>query len=64
MNGEDNAYNLLMILQSYAPDGIAQQKCANAYNEAIADGTTGNKLVALLAGYLIDGLTYGNWLWI
>jgi hypothetical protein len=57
----DNAYTLLRMLQGYAPNGAAQQKCSEMYNEAIADGPKAAMLTML--GALSDGLKYGNWPW-
>lgn len=58
------AYSLLGILQSYAPTGVAQMKCTEAYNQAQADGATGHDLAKAMAGALSDGLHHGNWPWV
>ena len=63
MLADGNAYKLLEILQSYAPDRCAQQQCAELVQEMEADGLSENEMVSRLAGALLDGLTYGNWLW-
>jgi hypothetical protein len=62
MEDRDVAYQLLGILQHYAPTGAEQQLVANLYNEIKAEGSD-RKLVIELSGMLIDGLAEHNWPW-
>lgn len=57
----ERAYQLLGILQSYAPNASAQVKCTQIYNEAMAGGQHRATLVMVEA--LHDGLKFGNWPW-
>ena len=63
MEAYERSYQLLTILQSYAPDGTAQQMCADFYAELQAAGFSGRELDLRLMYALHDGLQAGNWLW-
>jgi hypothetical protein len=47
-------------LQSYAPDGKAQEKCSKIYNGVIEDSDK----VRVMLYAIFDGMNYGNWPWI
>lgn len=63
----DKSYELLVVVQKFAPNGAVQIKIALAYNEAKFSGVWDSKeeeeksLCTMLAGLLYDGLAYGNW---
>ena len=57
------SYQLLGILQHYAPNGAAQQKCGDFYGELQRDGLSGQELDRQLVNVLQDGLAHGNWPW-
>ena len=58
-----NSYKLLTILQDYAPTGNEQQRVSNSYNELVMNEKDENIVVKNLAGWLYDGLAFGNWPW-
>lgn len=60
---KSNGYALLGILQSYAPNGPAQQHCTNMVHRAEADGASDLDIEKMLASALSDGLNHGNWPW-
>lgn len=60
----DASYQLLGILQGYAPTGSAQEKCSELYREAQSEGRAGRELDKILAGAIYDGLNSGNWPWV
>jgi len=53
------AYELLGILQYYAPNTEAQRICTELYN-----GTPQESQVKILINALADGTNYGNWPWV
>ncbi|HEY6020099.1 MAG TPA: hypothetical protein VIY48_09415 [Candidatus Paceibacterota bacterium] len=55
---------LLRALESFAPDNEARAVCIKMYHDAIKDGADDKRLCTLLAGWILDGLRYGNWPWI
>lgn len=69
MSGELVSYRLLGVLQSIAPDGPAQERCAAIYREAWADVQANDRqdadrqVAAIMAGALVDGFRHGNWPW-
>lgn len=62
-HGQEASYRLLGILQEYAPNGKAQERCADIYNEAKRSGATEKDLARTMTGAIYDGLAYGNWPW-
>jgi hypothetical protein len=58
----ENAYALLGILQKYAPNGSAQQRCSEVYNSLQAQGAYDNELEKALVVLLLNGLE-GDWFW-
>lgn len=62
MNNE-RSYQLLTILQSYAPDGPAQTKCNEIYWAAEKEGSQGRRLEFILVQALHTGLAFGIWPW-
>ena len=56
-------YDLLTILQHFAPKGEDQAFCAHLYNEMHKDGCTSREIEINLVGMLSDGLKHGNWPW-
>jgi hypothetical protein len=54
---------LLMVLQSYAPTGTAQQKCINMVWNAERYGATPKEVEKTLINALADGVNHGNWPW-
>jgi hypothetical protein len=61
------SYRLLGIIQEYAQDAIAQQICADAYNELqrrMLGAQRERGVTKIMAGMLYDGLAYGNWPWV
>lgn len=55
---------LLAILQEYAPDGTAQQKCTEMVHEMQDAGESDDKITEALASSIVDGLRHGNWPWV
>jgi len=60
----DNVQVLLGVLQSYAPNGDAQQACSELLWSAQREGLTVREQVLMLVNTLHDGLSYGNWPWV
>jgi hypothetical protein len=60
---QGNAYKLLGIIQSHAPNATAQQLVTNNVNAAALDGATEKMIEKDLAMALVDGLCHGNWPW-
>lgn len=58
------AYQLLGILQKYAPNGPAQHQCANWFTDMQADKVPAKEMVKQLSGCINDGLRSGNWPWV
>lgn len=58
------AYQLLGILQKYAPNSDAQVLCTKFYRDMVADGFSAADMVKAQAGAIMDGLENGNWPWI
>lgn len=57
-------YQLLTLLQDYAPDAEAQQKCSEIYWELQKDnGYESPKTERALIGILHDGVAHANWPW-
>lgn len=61
---ERRVHDLLGIVQSYAPTGTDQAYCATELNAAALAGAKDSAQMMLLAGWLLDGLRYGNWPWV
>lgn len=59
----NNAYILLGVLQSYAPDGEAQATCARFYWNIHKNGTSQKEVVTALAEAISEGLRHNNWPW-
>lgn len=65
MNRQRHGTSLLAILQDYAPNGPAQQKCTELlWSLQKTWGANYDKINEHLAGALIDGLRHGNWPWL
>lgn len=60
----ERMYELLTILQSYAPKGSDQEYCATIVNQMAADGINLRSQSVYLAGAITDGLSHGNWPWV
>jgi len=60
----DRMYELLTILQSYAPKGSDQAYCAEQVNRMAADGMSLRTQAIYLARAIADGLAHGNWPWV
>jgi hypothetical protein len=60
---KEHAQKLLGIIQSFAPNGAAQEVAAQVYREADAKFPTDLELVRAMTNVLADGLNYGNWPW-
>lgn len=60
----NNKYTLLGLLQSYAPNGPAQQHCTNMVHAAERDGASDMDVEKMLVNAISDGLTHGNWPWV
>jgi hypothetical protein len=60
----DTAHALLRVLQYYAPDGEAQQRCADYLKRMQSNDATQKEIDLGLAAALVDGLRYGNWIWV
>jgi hypothetical protein len=58
-----NGYNLLGILQNYAPNGDAQKSCTEMYWKLCRSGMTDEEIDLAMAGAIVDGLRHGNWPW-
>lgn len=56
-----NAYALLGIIQSHAPDLKAQEQVSQTYNNVLREASV--TLEVYMAGMLYDGLAFGNWPW-
>lgn len=63
VNQQAVAYELLTLLQAYAPNGEAQDICSRMYNSLIKSGMAWYMIVSTMLGSLSDGLRYGNWPW-
>jgi hypothetical protein len=63
MQHPDVPYQLLTILQYYAPNGAAQQQASDIYNEMFKEGQATKEIACHLSGILHDGLRSGNWPW-
>ena len=63
-NPASKTYQLLSMLQSYAPNGTAQNDCTRLLHELEGDELTERQIVRALAAWLLDGLDHGNWPWI
>ena len=63
MQERDIAYQLLGILQHYAPTSREQEICTKIYNDAQRHGATHPELIKMLGYALVDGLAHGNWPW-
>jgi hypothetical protein len=59
----DTSYQLLAVLQRYAPDREAKAKCTRYMARMQRDGATQKEVDLAMAGALLDGLRYGNWIW-
>lgn len=57
------AYVLLGVLMTHAPNGRAQAKCAEIYNQLIADGFSQVGAERILARMLVNGLDHDDWPW-
>jgi hypothetical protein len=57
------AENLLLILQSYAPDNLAQSDCSVEYFKMVDDGAQEDDLVLTLSELIATGLRDGKWPW-
>lgn len=57
------AEELLLILQSYAPDSGAQADCATEYFKAVDDGLSEDDQVISLCEKILTGLRDGKWPW-
>jgi hypothetical protein len=55
--------SMLRVVRSYAPGAAAKDHCTTLAAEAADDGYTPDQVVAMIAGWLIDGLRAGNWPW-
>lgn len=58
-----NAYTLLGVLQSHAPNGSAQQLCASMVHQAERSMVSDLGIEKMLANAIADGLNHGNWPW-
>jgi hypothetical protein len=63
------SYQMLGILQGYAPNDAARQMCADTYDEMSytieeAVEEADDKMVSMICGLLKDGIDHGNWLWL
>ena len=56
-------YQMLGVLQTFAPNGEAQAKCTEVYNKAIKDGANDEDLLKMLVGMMVDGIYNGCWPW-
>lgn len=56
-------YDLLSILQAFAPDADAQQKVTEMYNKIIQSNGYTKPAVRYMTNALYYGLTHGNWPW-
>jgi hypothetical protein len=59
----ETGYQLLAVLQRYAPDHEAKARCTEYLARMQRDGATQKEVDLAMAGALLDGLRYGNWLW-
>jgi hypothetical protein len=59
----DVAYQLLAVLQRYAPDSEAQARCTDYLARMQRDGATTREVALAMTGALMDGLRHGNWIW-
>lgn len=57
------AHDILVILIRCAPNGAAQEKCSQLYNEASKHAESNFDVLKTMVGALQDGLKYGNWPW-
>jgi hypothetical protein len=59
----DVSYQILAILQQYAPNSDAEAKCTEYLARMQRDGATTREVALAMAGALVDGLRHGNWIW-
>lgn len=57
------AENLLLVLQTYAPDNLSQSDCAVEYFKMVDDGAQEDDLVLALSEAIATGLRHGRWPW-
>jgi hypothetical protein len=62
MTEKQIAYQLLGILQEYAPGLSSQQICVKYYQD-VQKGAEDREVVRRMVNSLADGLNYGNWPW-
>lgn len=55
--------SLVRVLRSYCPDDAAKAQVTAWARTAADDGAEPDQVVAMLAGWLLDGLVHGNWPW-
>lgn len=60
----ERKYNLLGVLQSYAPTIREQTQCAVIYHKMESAGESDTSIETALAQMISDGLTHGNWPWV
>jgi len=52
------------ILRSYAKTPEQHEAVKQAYVDTLADNDNEDNVVIALLGYVLDGLKFGNWLWL
>lgn len=63
MEPQSIEYRLLGILQEFAPNGEAQQRCTDVVHKLQQEGASAGALQLWLINTLQEGITYGNWPW-
>lgn len=64
MDSYPNARILLGVLQSYAPDGPALQRCAEIFSEMEISLRDDREMVSTLADLIKRGIDSGTWFWL
>jgi hypothetical protein len=62
-NEPDVGYQLLAVLQRFAPNAEARAKCTRYMARMQSNDATTKEVALAMAGALMDGLRHGNWIW-
>lgn len=57
------AEDLLLVLESYAPNVGSEALCSEIYFKAVDDGVPEDDRVLMLAEYIVSGLKEDKWPW-
>ena len=57
-------YDMLTILLKLAPNREAQETVTNGYHELYRNDESDSRIMLIMAGWIVDGIRYGNWPWV